>query len=307
MAFSVEDILLGDTGQPTTPEKAAAMAGALKRQKNYGLLGQMMNLQPTVNVGRALTDQAQTGLKTAVAQQQANRQRASQAAQRAADMEWKRDRTRIEDQRYAQDLAIRNEQLALQRAAAEQAAAAKEQERLAKAEKARRDQLAAGQTAQKPVSNALEALKNIDALINHPSRLMATGKSEFMQQVPYTGARDYNSRLDQITGAAFLQAFETLKGGGQITEIEGKKATQAITRLTTPGLSEQDHLDALQDLRSVVANGLRKAQEQQMMLNAPVPGSQQPPPLLQRPPEQDMVPQPQGPRDFNAEYGIGGR
>ena len=82
MAFSVEDILLGDTGQPTTPEKAAAMAGALKRQKNYGLLGQMMNLQPTVNVGRALTDQAQAGLKTAVAQQQANRQRASQALAR---------------------------------------------------------------------------------------------------------------------------------------------------------------------------------------------------------------------------------
>ena len=81
MAFSVEDILLGDTGQPTTPEKAAAMAGALKRQKNYGLLGQMMNLQPTVNVGRALGDQAQTGLKTAVAQQQANRNRASQKAQ----------------------------------------------------------------------------------------------------------------------------------------------------------------------------------------------------------------------------------
>ncbi len=42
--------------------------------------------------------------------------------------------------------------------------------------------------------------------------------------------RDFNAMLDQVQGGAFLQAFESLKGGGQITQIEGEKATQAIVR-----------------------------------------------------------------------------
>jgi hypothetical protein len=45
--------------------------------------------------------------------------------------------------------------------------------------------------------------------------------------------------LDQIGGAAFLTAFETLKGGGQITEVEGEKATNAIARLSTANLLMQ--------------------------------------------------------------------
>ena len=51
------------------------------------------------------------------------------------------------------------------------------------------------------------------------------------------GARSY---LDQIGGQAFLQAFESLKGGGQITEIEGTKATTALTRLTDRTISYEE-------------------------------------------------------------------
>jgi hypothetical protein len=49
---------------------------------------------------------------------------------------------------------------------------------------------------------------------------------------PYAGTpeADFKAMLDQVQGAAFLQAFERLKGGGQITQIEGEKATQAIIR-----------------------------------------------------------------------------
>lgn len=37
--------------------------------------------------------------------------------------------------------------------------------------------------------------------------------------------------MEKIKGGLFLQAFESLKGGGQITELEGQKATQAAARL----------------------------------------------------------------------------
>lgn len=43
---------------------------------------------------------------------------------------------------------------------------------------------------------------------------------------------DFNSRVAQLKGETFLQAFNTLRGGGQITEVEGAKATDAIARLS---------------------------------------------------------------------------
>lgn len=42
---------------------------------------------------------------------------------------------------------------------------------------------------------------------------------------------DFLSRLEQIQGQTFLQAFSSLKGGGAITEVEGTKATNAMARL----------------------------------------------------------------------------
>lgn len=44
-------------------------------------------------------------------------------------------------------------------------------------------------------------------------------------------AADAFARLEQIRGVNFLSAFKTLKGGGQITEVEGAKAEQAKARL----------------------------------------------------------------------------
>lgn len=54
--------------------------------------------------------------------------------------------------------------------------------------------------------------------------------------------------LDKIKGGVFLNAFESLKGGGQITELEGKKAEEAGARLlTTQG--PEDFRAALAELR----------------------------------------------------------
>ena len=43
--------------------------------------------------------------------------------------------------------------------------------------------------------------------------------------------REFATLHNQLAGTIFLSAFEKLKGGGQITEIEGEKATQAASNV----------------------------------------------------------------------------
>lgn len=78
------------------------------------------------------------------------------------------------------------------------------------------------------------------------------------------GAARAQSRIDQILGATFLQAFEQLKGAGQISEIEGEKATDSLNRLRKQNMGDADYLDALMEFRKDVTDlvelARRKAQ-----------------------------------------------
>jgi hypothetical protein len=60
------------------------------------------------------------------------------------------------------------------------------------------------------------------------------------------------AKIDQLGGRAFLSAFESLKGGGQITEIEGQKATAALSRLTNQAQSEEEYRKAIKDFKKEV-------------------------------------------------------
>lgn len=121
--------------------------------------------------------------------------------------------------------------------------------------------------------NVALALKNIDDLIGardangnllsgsapHPGFAQSVGAGiPGLKYVPGSGAADFNARLDQLKGGAFLQAFESLKGGGQITEVEGKKATDAITRMST-AQSEKEFVAAAQEFKGVLSKGLARA------------------------------------------------
>jgi hypothetical protein len=64
--------------------------------------------------------------------------------------------------------------------------------------------------------------------------------------------------LDKIKGGAFLAAFESLKGGGQITELEGIKAEQAQARLLETQ-SPEAFRDALAELRFYADIARRRA------------------------------------------------
>lgn len=110
--------------------------------------------------------------------------------------------------------------------------------------------------------DALKLIQNIgsdpglSAVVGAPNPLK--GRIPFVGNVMGTPAADFQAKLDQLGGKQFLEAFEVLKGGGQITEVEGQKATNAIARMQTTQ-SEKAFKAALKDLEDVVTAGVERA------------------------------------------------
>lgn len=123
--------------------------------------------------------------------------------------------------------------------------------------------------------NANRALATIQQIRSHPGKGAGTGVAGVLPGIPGTEQRGFVNLVDQAKGQTFLEAFNSLRGGGQITEAEGAKATQALARLDraqTPGDFEQ----ALKDLEDVVAIGLSRAQGAAAGVPQPQPGTAQP-------------------------------
>jgi hypothetical protein len=107
-------------------------------------------------------------------------------------------------------------------------------------------------------SSVQQMLASIDSLDRDP--YLANMLGPVNSRLPsLTGdAARVQSKLDQITGQAFLQAYNSLRGGGQITEVEGKKATEAMGRLNT-AQNEDDFRQALQEIRDVLNSARDRA------------------------------------------------
>lgn len=105
------------------------------------------------------------------------------------------------------------------------------------------------------------ALKTISDIRNDPGKKLGTGWASFGNIVPASPGFDFQQLVDQAIGQTFLIAYETLKGGGQITVIEGEKATQAMFRMKT-AQSEEAFDHALEDFEAVVMTGYARAYEQ---------------------------------------------
>lgn len=117
------------------------------------------------------------------------------------------------------------------------------------------------QNAQQSVTNSEEILSTVDRFLSHPGFNRVYGLAGQVPNRPGSEAAGAQSILDQLQGKAFLAAFETLKGGGQITEAEGKKATAAITRALDPNLSPDEARTAWGEFRDVVNNGLERSRQ----------------------------------------------
>ena len=67
-------------------------------------------------------------------------------------------------------------------------------------------------------------------------------------------------RLEQVKSRTFLQAFESLKGAGQITEKEGEKATSALNRMNT-AQSEVEFIKAAREFEENLRTGMDLAKK----------------------------------------------
>lgn len=86
---------------------------------------------------------------------------------------------------------------------------------------------------------------------------------------------DMHAKIEQITGAAFLQALQAMKGAGTVTDIEGAKGAAARLRaklIQSPGAFRE----ALEDFRREVMD-MRKVTEDtaagKLVLGTPLPPS----------------------------------
>lgn len=120
------------------------------------------------------------------------------------------------------------------------------------------------QQRQKQIIQSTVLVDQIDALLFDPALDQALGLEGFLRSKAADLRLDEDTarvkgRLDQIVGKTFLQAYETLKGGGQITELEGKKAQEAQARLSTAQKPE-DFREALREYRFYIEQGIKRLQ-----------------------------------------------
>jgi hypothetical protein len=116
------------------------------------------------------------------------------------------------------------------------------------------------ETAIATADDVIKSLEDLKAAPGAQSRYGMASIGGLIPAVPGSDAANAQAIINKVRGAAFLQAFESLKGAGQITQIEGDKATQAITVLQDQNISWEFAKKAADDLiRIVKAAKMRKA------------------------------------------------
>ena len=77
---------------------------------------------------------------------------------------------------------------------------------------------------------------------------------------PGSDVQDFKSEFSKVGGQAFLQAVETMRGTGAISETEGKKATDAITSMSL-AQSEKAFVKAANDFKDAIKKGYVASQQ----------------------------------------------
>jgi hypothetical protein len=104
---------------------------------------------------------------------------------------------------------------------------------------------------------ATDVAAQVNRLKNDPDLSSVLGPIDSITPNISAGSNRVQAYINQLGGGAFLQARTLLKGGGQITDFEGKKAEQAYIRLNQ-AQSPEDFKAALDDFNDAVQSGLAK-------------------------------------------------
>lgn len=112
------------------------------------------------------------------------------------------------------------------------------------------------------IQQGTETVKLVDDLLKHPGFKISVGGTapvgSALAMVPGTEAASFNIALNQLKGKQFIEAFQSLKGGGAITEMEGQKATQAMSRMEKAN-TEAEFTKAAREFQGIVNSGINRA------------------------------------------------
>jgi hypothetical protein len=257
---SFDDPLLGPTLREigSTPEKVMERINQAAQQPNA--------LQNLIEESKLGSDKFAQLVKDRAGQQITVRGQNLQAGttRRGQDIQ-------AETSRRAQDITDRRERdLAL----AENQAAAKARGKVIAENKVEAERALPG-----AIATAEQTLTLIDEMIGDAKVNPKTNKIEIPRSgrrpapgfTDYVGAgvpgmrflegsdaASYERRQLQIEGKTFLEAFESLRGGGAITEVEGAKGQQAISRMNK-AQNEVEYVKAARELQEVVRKGVERA------------------------------------------------
>jgi hypothetical protein len=105
---------------------------------------------------------------------------------------------------------------------------------------------------------AADNIRLIDSIISDPALPSITGLIQGRLPPLTQSGEDLNVRVAQLQGKVFLEAFQSLKGAGAITEREGIAAAEAGARLRrTQG--KPAYIEALNELKMYLDRGRRRA------------------------------------------------
>jgi hypothetical protein len=114
----------------------------------------------------------------------------------------------------------------------------------------------------------------LDAVANDPSvkageaenfsKFAGVVPQQMLPTLPGTNRANFKNIVDQLSGQAFLNIRQALKGAGQVTDYEGAKGEIAISRMKAAAESGDDAAfkQALLDFNEAIDNGMRLLREQ---------------------------------------------
>lgn len=105
-----------------------------------------------------------------------------------------------------------------------------------------------------------QMITNIGEVRDHPGKWIGTGGTSLLSAVPGSPGKDFQVRVDQLKGGAYMAAVEKMRGLGALSDNEGRAATAAITRLNS-STSEKEFDSALNELELIMKRGMEKARQ----------------------------------------------
>ena len=132
------------------------------------------------------------------------------------------------------------------------------------------DQAKAAQALPGAIATAEQLMATVDKVRTHPGFDISVGWGSWLPNMPEGPGADFAAILQQLKGQAFVRMFDTLRGAGAITEIEGAKATDALAALPLTQ-SKKQFKEQLDLIDQIVKKGLETARQKAGSAASPPP------------------------------------